>query len=76
MQSHYPKGNLYKQIFNAFFIRKIYYYVLYQGYLRHVIQETAAGHIVRVLDENGQPLERSKVWCTNQFFQVSLQQSP
>ncbi|KAK9762469.1 hypothetical protein K7432_011754, partial [Basidiobolus ranarum] len=44
--------------------------IIQKGYLRHVIQETIAGHVVRVLDETGLSLENAKIWCDNQYYQA------
>ncbi|KAG2236978.1 hypothetical protein INT48_002047 [Thamnidium elegans] len=44
--------------------------IVQKGYLRHVIQDSTAGHVIRILDESGKVLENSKIWCENQYYEA------
>ncbi|KAG2231590.1 hypothetical protein INT48_003690 [Thamnidium elegans] len=44
--------------------------IVQKGYLGHVIQNSTAGHVVRILDESGKVLENSKIWCENQYYEA------
>ncbi|KAI9254122.1 hypothetical protein EDC94DRAFT_524762 [Helicostylum pulchrum] len=44
--------------------------IVQKGYLRHVTQNSTAGHVVRILDESGKVLENSKIWCENQYYEA------
>jgi hypothetical protein len=44
--------------------------IVQKGYLRHIVQETSAGHLMRVLDEECQVLEQARIWYNNQYYEV------
>ncbi|CEP11483.1 hypothetical protein [Parasitella parasitica] len=44
--------------------------IVQKGYLRHAIQETAAGHVAKILGEDGQILEYAKIWYNNQYYEA------
>ncbi|KAI7892341.1 uncharacterized protein EV154DRAFT_462599 [Mucor mucedo] len=44
--------------------------IIQKGYLRHVIQESTAGHVVKILDERGGSIVNPKIWCGNQYYQA------
>ncbi|RCI02858.1 hypothetical protein CU098_000362, partial [Rhizopus stolonifer] len=44
--------------------------VVQKGYLRHIVQETLAGHIVRILDEENNPLQQAQIWYNNQYYEA------
>lgn len=46
--------------------------IVQKGYLRHVVQETSAGHLIRVLDEECQVLENARIWYDNQYYEVTI----
>lgn len=46
--------------------------IVQKGYLRHIIQNTFAGHVLRVLDENGQVIEKAKVLYDKQIYEVKI----
>jgi hypothetical protein len=45
--------------------------IVQKGYLRHIMQETSAGHVIRVLDEEYQVLEKARIWYDNQYYEVT-----
>ncbi|KAI8365074.1 hypothetical protein BD560DRAFT_402026 [Blakeslea trispora] len=44
--------------------------IVQKGYLRHVIQETVAGHVLRIIDEENAVVENAKVWYNNRYYEV------
>lgn len=44
--------------------------IVQKGYLRHVMQETLAGHVTKVLDEDNRVLNNAKIWYNNQYYEV------
>ncbi|KAI8636911.1 hypothetical protein BD408DRAFT_486588 [Parasitella parasitica] len=44
--------------------------IVQKGYLRHVIQETPAGHVAKIVREDGQILENAKIWYNNQYYEA------
>lgn len=46
--------------------------VVQKGYLKVITQTSLAGHILRVLDEEGQVVEKAKVILNNNTYEVSL----
>ncbi|OBZ90101.1 Actin-binding protein F [Choanephora cucurbitarum] len=43
--------------------------IVQKGYLRHVIQETVAGHVLRIIDEENTVVKRAKVWYNNRYYE-------
>lgn len=45
--------------------------IVQKGYLRHVMQETPAGHVARIISEDGQIVNKAKIWYNNRYYEVS-----
>ncbi|KAI9470867.1 MAG: hypothetical protein EXX96DRAFT_603007 [Benjaminiella poitrasii] len=45
--------------------------VVQKGYLKHIMQETSAGHVFRILDEDGRLIKKAKIWCNNQYYKAN-----
>ncbi|KAG0175637.1 hypothetical protein DFQ28_006599 [Apophysomyces sp. BC1034] len=44
--------------------------VVQKGHLRHVMQDTTAGHLVQVLDEENKPMTtKCKIWLANNYYE-------
>ncbi|GAN07735.1 conserved hypothetical protein [Mucor ambiguus] len=44
--------------------------IVQKGYLRHVMQETPAGHVARIINEDGHIVDKAKIWYNNQYYQA------
>lgn len=44
--------------------------IVQKGYLRHVMQETPAGHVARIISEDGHIVDKAKIWYNNQYYEV------
>ncbi|KAI8990287.1 hypothetical protein BDB01DRAFT_717649 [Pilobolus umbonatus] len=44
--------------------------IIQKGSLRHIMQNTTAGHLLRILNENGKAIKRSKIWHSNQYYEA------
>ncbi|KAI8343507.1 hypothetical protein BC941DRAFT_95479 [Chlamydoabsidia padenii] len=42
--------------------------IIQKGYLRHVMQKSAAGHLLLILDEYNNPLKDATVWLENESY--------
>lgn len=44
--------------------------IVQKGYLRHVMQETPAGHVARIISEDGHIVDKAKIWYNNQYYEA------
>jgi len=47
--------------------------VIHKGRLQHVVRAGAAGHVFRVLDDDGRPLADAAVWMAGQLYRADAQ---
>ncbi|KAI9028235.1 hypothetical protein CLU79DRAFT_738363 [Phycomyces nitens] len=47
--------------------------IIQRGHLRHLIQDTSAGHLIQIIDENNIPLKQnSRVWYADSYYEPDV----
>ncbi|CEG71069.1 hypothetical protein RMATCC62417_06860 [Rhizopus microsporus] len=44
--------------------------VVQKGYLKHISQDIVGGHLIKIMDEDGNFINKAKVWFNNQFYEA------
>ncbi|ORE06466.1 hypothetical protein BCV72DRAFT_305474 [Rhizopus microsporus var. microsporus] len=44
--------------------------IVQKGYLKHISQDIVGGHLIKVMDEDGNFINKAKIWFNNQFYEA------